>query len=179
LADWLTLGEVLPFLSEDTARTDDPMLQLILAATCQAVEDYIERPVVARELTETFDGGVPKLFLKPRIWAVAQVTESGSALVAGDYTVYPAEGFLVRGSGVRPGRWCLGMQNITVTYTGGLAESADEVPATVKLAAMIAMKFYVKNGPTDYGSRFGEGVMIRPDSFPRQALRLLDKSRAG
>lgn len=178
MANWLTIAEVKPFLQWDATETIyDPLLQLVIDGTCQAVEEYIRRPVIARELMTTSDGGSDTVFLTPTVFAIASVTEGGVALTETDYALYPETGILRRRAGSRPGRWQAGLQSVVVTYTAGLARTAEEVPPNVRIAAMIGCKFLLRNGPEDYGTRLGDGVMIRPDKFPRQSLWLLDPYR--
>lgn len=175
---WLTLAEAREFLQ---IPDDDPhnsvLLQLVLDGTCQAIEEYIRRPVVAKELTTYSDGGTESVFLTPTVFALSSVVENGAHLTEADYALYPEQGILRRRTGCRPGRWASGLQAVVVTYTAGVVRPGEEVPANIRIAGLIAAKFYLKSGPEDWGTRLGDGVMIRPERFPRQALWLLDPYR--
>lgn len=174
---WLTPEEAKPFLQIHDDPHNDVLLQLVLTGTCQAIEEYIRRPVIARELVSYSDGGTDTVFLTPTVFEISEVTENGIALAEADYALYPEQGILRRRAGSRPGRWTSGLQSVVVRYTAGLVQTVEEVPANVKIAGLIAAKFYMMSGPEDYGTRLGDGVMIRPEKFPRQALWLLDPYR--
>jgi hypothetical protein len=133
---------------------------LLIAAASAAVEDHCNRAFRLATVTESYDGGAPRLFLRrPPIQSVASVAVNGVALdnTAGTaWTLDPDTGELARGrvltpeswwwlgaaaagygygGGYRPG-WAPGMLDVTVAYTGGYAA----IPAPVRQATLLVVK---------------------------------------
>lgn len=145
------------------ARADLPAL---IAAATQAVEDYCNRAFAQATVTESYDGGIPRIFLRrPPVVSVAAVAINGVVVdnaAGGGWTVDPASGELARGQLLAPWSWCglllggggdpgrggiaggfgrpdwtMGMLDVAVTYAGGYAP----VPAPVRQAALIVVKY--------------------------------------
>lgn len=178
---FITVEDVKQFVDGGlTDSSNDQFYNLILAGVCLAVEEHIRRPVIAREITERLDGnGRANLVLKPTILSVSSIKENDTALAETEYLVRKETGFITRLCATyTAGKWCKGTGNVEVVYTAGLAATAAEVPEDVKLAAIIAWKFYYQTGPMDYNARIEGGTMIKPENFPRAARFLLDPYRA-
>lgn len=176
---FITLEEAKSFLDggSNSYSGNDTMLELLLNGVCEAVEEYIRRPVVARSITDTRSGtGAAHIFLRPTIFSVASVSEDGTALESTGYTFDPEAGYIIRlCAAYTAGTWCKGTRNITITYTAGVAEDVASVPPNIKVAALMAFKFYALSGPVDGGQVIETGSMIKPDSFPRASRFLLDR----
>lgn len=165
----------------DTSGND--MITLAIDAVCTDTEEYMHRPVVARQLQKVHDGGVTRIFLahqNPGYLSVPAngVVEDGVTLTQGtDYKVYSAEGYVARVSGSAFSKFTEKPQAVTITYTAGVAENVAGVPKNLKLAAMIAVRFYLGLGPENWGKRFEGQSVITSDAFPKQARWIMDKYR--
>ncbi len=182
--EFISIAEVKAFSDPGNTVTDvssDAVVTATIGAVCEAVEEYLRRPVVARSLSKRSDGGGRHIFLKhmsPGYLSVTSAVEDGKTLVSGtDYLVYEDEGYVARVSGSAFTDWAKGPQIVTIIYTAGVAQTVSGVPENVKLAAKIGVKHFLRLGPDDYGSKLESGAWIKPDKFPRQALWLLDAYR--
>lgn len=176
---FLTVSEVKSFQDPTGNVVDTSADGVILAtiqAVCEAIEENIRRPVVARGLTLIHDGGVRRLFVRhrePGFIQLDSVTEKGSLLTTDQYALYADTGIIIRRSGDVVQDWASGIQSVVIQYTAGVAETAETVPENLKLAAKIAVRHYLKMGPEDYGSKMDSGAWFRPDDFPKASLRLM------
>jgi hypothetical protein len=106
-----------------TSDADREQLQWLCMVACDAVERDLGRTIARRTVTETYDGGRWKINLRSTpVISITTVTESGTALSAGDYVVNTSTGQLARGSTLSPSWFASGWQNIVVTYVAGYAD---------------------------------------------------------
>lgn len=181
---FITVNEALSFsdINYDSLGADQiASYTAIVNAVCEDMEQHIGRPVVARQIIQSFDGNGRHLFLRhvePGYLSVDNVVEDGITLTLGtDYKVYTDTGDIARVSGNAFSGWKTGPQIITVTYTTGVAQTVDTVPENLKLCAKIAFRFYRLNGDLDFGRRMEGGTFISPDKYPRQCLWLMERYR--
>lgn len=114
----------------DSSANDE--LALIVDGVSGAVEDYLGRPVLARNVTESIDGnGYSYLMLKPYLQSVTTVAIDDVTITASTQRVfYPKTGkvqLLATTFGV-------GSQNIDLVYRHGW-ESGD-IPAAIRRATI-------------------------------------------
>jgi hypothetical protein len=106
-----------------TSDADREQLQWLCLVASDAVERDLGRVITRRTVTETYDGGRWKINLRSTpVISITTVTESGTALAAGDYVVNTSTGQLARGSTLSPSWFASGWQNIVVTYVAGYAD---------------------------------------------------------
>lgn len=175
IKSWKDPGGSIADTSEDT------MIELAIGAVCTDMEEYLHRPVIARELVKVSDGGCTRIMLahrSPGHLSVASVDEDGVTLTADtDYKVYSGPGYIARVSDGAFSKFIEKPQAVTVTYTAGVAQTVDGVPKNLKLAAMIAVRFYLGLGPENWGKRFEGQSVITSDAFPKQVRWILDHYR--
>lgn len=118
-----------------------------LAGFIAAATDPIERiigPVIARSVTEVWDGGRSQLLLrKPPVLSITAVTDTGTVLAASDYKLNGPAGILSRVAGPSLLPFLPGIQSVTVVYQAGQAADIAAVTANlpnVRLAAMIIIQ---------------------------------------
>lgn len=187
-----SLAEARKALREPTGQTvDDEEIRGYIVAATKVVED-VYGPVVPGTRTQTFDGGVRKLFADSAITSMLTVTESGDALTVDiDYTVDYDAGILTRGTfqgsvfeepsfqepAYFPAIWAFGIQNITITYKVGIAPGSV-IPEHVRKAGRIIMRSLWQPDQQAYRPAFGEpdGEIVSTPSglpIPKGALELL------
>lgn len=98
----------------------DQLYWLCLVAT-DAVERDLDRILVKRSVTESFDGGRGTILLDSTpVVSITTVVEDDVTLTAdSDYVVHAKHGILYRGSSTSRWCWSDGIQNVTVTYVAG------------------------------------------------------------
>lgn len=135
----VSLADARAHLDMSTTTTDEELRRFLLSASDLA-ERWTGRTLRRQSFTETFDGGrsVHLLSHLP-VLSITSVTESGTALSAGDYTVDAASGLLWRGSTTSGATWATGRQNVTVTYAAGYAEPP---PAAYELVLEITRRLW-------------------------------------
>jgi hypothetical protein len=157
------------------ATDDDELLRLYVAATTPVIED-ITGPLVRTPKTRTFDGG-RDCYLIPPGSTVTSVTESGTALPAGDFTVDVDAGIVYAGGQYSPRVFAPGRQNVVVAYTQG----ATQIPPNVLLAALEEFRFLWQ--VSQQGTRFGgddeDTAVYTPSGFavPRMVVQLCAGNR--
>lgn len=129
-----------------------------LTQFAQAAQSAIEARVGAlsrRTVTETYSGdGSPFVVLRSdAVVSVSSVTESGTALLASDYSCSTA-GVLTRVSGYSASAWSSGVGNIEVQYVQG----RTVVPADLRQAVLVLTKHLwdTQRGNMGRGPRSGE-----------------------
>lgn len=111
------------------ARTDD--LRLYIAAATPVIEDIVGA-ILIRTVTQRCDGGKTGVALWERPDTIQSVTANGEELLLDvGYTLDEGAAILYAGAPDSPGRFPRGRQNISVSYTAGMAQ----VPPNVQLAA--------------------------------------------
>lgn len=197
---------IVPFITVDEAMSlgepnheaptteQEAVYSALVSAICTSIEEYLHWPVVARELSAISDGACKSIFLLHQkddtVLRISKIVEDGATLfeaaqnatddstLTSDYhACYKGPGYIVRKSGSGLSTWAAGVQSVVITYTSGLAKTANEVPEDLKLAAKIAFKFYRRMGDADFGKVVEGGSFITPDKFPRQCLWIMDKYR--
>src|SRR3990167_4314814 len=116
---------------EITDGSADDQLLAITEAIGEAVEQYLGRPVIARDVTESVDGnGTSSLLLKPYLISVTTVEIDDVAITAATQRVfYPDTGKVQ----LRYHTFTLGFQNIDLVYRHGW--ELDDIPPAIKMAA--------------------------------------------
>lgn len=116
-----------------TTTTDDEELRDTLAAATEAAENYCNRPLRRKTVTETHNGSCgPILLWRAPVVSVTSVVESGTTLTASDYFVNASAGLLYRGTTSATFEWYEGMQNVVVTYVAGYADPPRVAQQAVK-----------------------------------------------
>jgi hypothetical protein len=116
-----------------TSDADREQLQWLCLVASDAVERDLGRIIARRTVTEVYDGGRWSIMLRSTpVLSITSVTESGTLLGVGDYTINPSTGLLYRGSTLSTQWWAWGRQNVTVVYVAGFAD----VPRIVRKVAL-------------------------------------------
>jgi hypothetical protein len=155
--DIVTLNEAKSELNIDINDTSvDAVISRYVTAASRRI-DKLCGPVVARTVTDTFDGGrlqairFVRLSAEP-VLAFTSVTEyaggTPQALTAEtlttntvtDYQFVPETGMLFRRASGNPSWFPLGEQNIVVVYTAGRAVDTTHADADFKMGALWAVK---------------------------------------
>ena len=104
-------------------RVDLEQLRWLCSVATEAVERDLNRAIVRRSLTTTFNGGrrFIRLTSTPVI-SITTVVENGITLSATDYVLDPEGWLLWRGTGLSYQCWARGFQNIDVTYDVGYTD---------------------------------------------------------
>jgi len=185
--DLLALDEAKHALKIDlTDNRKDDVLPRYITAVSRFLDQRVG-PTVAREVTESHDGGDCEIKLRHRpVHAVTSVTEyrggTGSLVPASSAAApvhgYMAEpyapdptllnGVLVRTSGTTDTRWAHGRQNVTVVYEAGRYEDTASVDDRFKQAAAICLINMWRDQQQSAGG-FGE-FDVPTAAFPTFAL---------
>lgn len=164
----VTLSEVKDYLKINSDSTDDGLLNTLIAACSQAIEDYCERTFTEKLYEdEEYDGSGTKYLLLGQypVKTIASVEVDGQLLDPSEYKVKKSNGTLIRTSGV----WPKGDINISVTYTAGYTE----IPFPVQLACKHLVMSYFKADIASFSTTFGEGFVFRPEALPAQVKALV------
>ena len=102
-----------------TSDADREQLQWLCMVATDVVETDLQRVLVRRTVTETFNGGWGWVQLhNTPVLAITSVTESGTLLTGSDYLV-DSSGVLWRGTTTVGRNFTAGNQNIVVVYVAG------------------------------------------------------------
>jgi uncharacterized phiE125 gp8 family phage protein len=154
---------------------DDKLRRMLVTATsmCEKRTGRWRRATV----TETHDGGRSQLLLRePNIVSITTVTESGTALTAGDYVLDRAAGLLTRGSSTSPSCWAWGIQNVAVAMVAGPDDQVipDDIQLGVK--ELVRHLWDTQRGGMELpagGAESGFGDFgVNTFSIPRRVLEL-------
>lgn len=116
VGDPVDIDEVRTELKIATTTTDDLLYRLIGAATDE-VERMTGRALRQRTVTDVRAGGKHAVPLsRIPVGAIVSVTEHGTVLASGDWTLVPGSGLLYRGDGSGTS-WAPGPAAVAVTYT--------------------------------------------------------------
>jgi uncharacterized phiE125 gp8 family phage protein len=159
-----------------TASTDDEEIRRMLGVATDLCERYTGRALRRKTVTESFasDGYASTLVLRqvPAL-SVSSVSENGTAVASGGYTLRGDLGLLARGSATSPSRWAFG--TVAVTYVAGYAD-----PPQVAVEAVLVVLRHLWD--TQRGSSAGlPGLGSTDDGYtpgasyalPRRAQELL------
>ncbi len=174
----ITAQEAWDHIFKDTGnRSPDELdaLTRIVNGVSQAIEQYILGPVRTRGFDQTYDGGTERIFVRCRpVVSVANVTEAGRPVPSNGYYVYKAEGILRRAGT----RWLDQPQAVQISYTAGLAATVQDVPADIKMAALIWCHDIWSSGPANFSNVITEGgSVIRPQKIPAPVAQILGPYR--
>lgn len=157
-----------------TNTSNDDELRLYIAAATNVIED-IAGAQVLRTFVETRDGGTLGFPLANQpIYSVTSVTEAGTTLAAGDYSVNMLAGTITRMVGIQPYPFRYGVQNIVITYKAG----NPVISAASQLAARELVREWWQQGQQGGRPAFGGGqpAELPPPSYAvmRRVIELLN-----
>lgn len=142
--DILTLAEARTALNQGTQTSNDTEIAAIVTAISERLDDNEDGlgPVIIRQLPQqTYDGAGTCIQLTSwPVHSVSAVTEDGTALAVADYHIDTEKGLLYRQSGDYDKAWCVGRDNIAVTYKAGRYASTETVPEKFKQGARLFLK---------------------------------------
>lgn len=162
-------------------RTPDEEIRLYVQAATEIVEDLVG-PVLTASVTEKHTGGGYALGLFRKATAITSVTEDGTALTSGDYSLDPNSGLLWRGTYPGAGTWSADTTaGITVVYTVGAAV----VPPSVILAGRELVRHLYAVGQQPWRQPYGGGIedamLTTPSGYavPNRVVQLLKPHMSG
>lgn len=168
----ITLDEArasLGWATTNTANNTD--LERYIEAATPVIEN-ITGPLLVKQLTFAFDGGVEKIVLPVPFTSVVSVTENGAAFT--NYVADADKGIITAGTTIAPDVFEPGVDNIVVTVSVGSAT----IPANVKLAARELVRFWWQQGRQANIPAFGEAPESNsvPMGFavPKRVYELLE-----
>jgi hypothetical protein len=179
----ISLGDARAALNlASSAVTSDDEIRLYIAAATEVVES-IAGPQLAASHTETHTGGGYALGLFHKATAITAVTEDGTALTSGDYSLDTNSGLLWRGTYPGAATWSADTTaGISVTYTVG----ASAIAPNVILAARELVRHLYAIGQQPWRQPYGGGIedalmSTTPSGYavPNRVLDLLKPSMAG
>jgi hypothetical protein len=106
--------------------TNDALLTQYAAAVCLVVDHLVGRQT-STQVTQKYDGGNAGILLPSNLISVDTVVEDTITLTTADYTVDLRACILYRGSPLAVFSFIPGIQNISVTFTTGVAATAANV----------------------------------------------------
>jgi hypothetical protein len=168
LANALTnLAAVKEYLKIDATDTSqDNLLEGLINASSNAIENYCNSKLKEQTITEEYDGtSSSNLFLNQmNLSSITSISIDGVTVDASEYK-FRRNGIVVRLNSV----WPRGILNTNVTYKAGFAT----VPPDLELACKHLVNFYYKTEISDFSRTFGDGMVIRPEAWPVQVKALL------
>lgn len=178
--DLVSLADAKAQLNITSTGSDVELAGFISAAT-KPIERIVG-PVIARPVTEVWDGGRYQLVLrKPPVLSVTSVTDSGTVLDPSSYKVDGPSGVLSRVAGPSLLPFLPGVQSVTVVYQAGRAADVAAVTATfpdIRLAALIIVQHLWQTQRPAAGNPFTQGGSDDYDprssfAVPRKVTELL------
>jgi hypothetical protein len=168
----ITLAEARASLGFTTANTAyDSDIETYIEAATPVIEN-ITGPLLEKQRTFAFDGGVEKIVLPVPFSSVVSVTENGATVT--DYVADPDKGIITAGTTLAPDVFEPGVDNIVVVVNVGSAT----VPANVKLAARELVRFWWQQGRQANIPAFGEapesGSVPMGFAVPKRVYELLE-----
>ena len=162
----------LGWAATNTANNSD--LERYIEAATPVIEN-ITGPLIVRQLSFAFNGGVEQIVLPVPFTSVVSVTENGSAVT--DYVADADKGIITAGTTTAPDVFEPGVDNIVVTVSVGSAT----VPANVKLAARELVRFWWQQGRQANIPAFGEapesGSVPMGFAVPKRVYELLEPNK--
>jgi hypothetical protein len=170
----ITLAEArasLGWAANQTADNDD--LERYIEAATPVIEN-ITGPVLVKQLTFAFNGGVESIVLPVPFSSVVSVTENGVAVT--DYVADADKGIITAGTTTAPDIFEPGIDNIVVTVSVGSAT----IPPNVKLAARELVRYWWQQGRQANIPAFGDAPPPAPNDYwaiPRNVQQLLQPNK--
>lgn len=137
MADLITLDDVrLTGLTPDAGQQEN-FVKLLISGISTGAENFCQRRFIKGDHVETFDGDRTETLIVnvPPVNSIDSIVEDDLTLDATWY-VYYANGIIKR---KESGVWAKGIQNIVVTYNGGVEITA--LPMDLKLALLEWLRF--------------------------------------
>lgn len=159
------------------ATTSDEELRDTLDAATAAAEEYCNRALTRRAVTETYDGGQTSLRLRScAALSVTTVVEGGATLATDDYRLNFGV-TLDRKSGSLASYWSPGLDNVSVTYVIGV--EGRQLSAARRGVLGIAKHMWdTQRGAMTIGPRSDDQWLPGMGySIPNRAAQLLDPIR--
>jgi hypothetical protein len=167
----VSLTEAKDYLNITTSSYDEKLRGLITTATAIA-EQYCNRAIARKTITQTFSGG--KTFLQlwmPEVLNLVSVVENGVTLAATDYVLNKKSGILFRGTYAYTVPWIIGVDNVTVTYVAGQSAPAADLRDGVLEILRWKWNNTQQNGRPGYTSSQDQGLLS--DALPKWLMRPL------
>lgn len=171
-----------------TGSDDDTELQGFIDGVAEVIE-FLAGPVIQAEVTETKDGGNPRVFLDKRpVLSISSVIEYaptaqtlteeplGGSYTNNGYRLDKAKGILLRTKAGSASCFVSGEQNVTVTYTVG----RNAVPAHIRSAALELIRTQWQPQQSGNLPGVGEdepGVTVLGYFVPNRVAEMLQPSR--
>ncbi|MEA5454476.1 hypothetical protein SPF06_07060 [Sinomonas sp. JGH33] len=146
-------------------------MRLFVAAATPVIEDIVG-PVVHREFTQKFDGGMYAVVLKYKADAVVGVTELGTALA--DFVFDDEASIVYAGRQLAPRLFMPGVAAVVVTFTAGYTV----IPANIRLATRELVRHWWQIGMQMAGGsvrgQASSDDVFTPSGFavPRRVMEL-------
>lgn len=177
MPDLITLDDVrLTGLKPDPDQ--EKFINFLISGISAGAENFCQRGFIKGDHVETFDGdGTETLIVNvPPVNSIASIVEDTLTIDATWY-VYYSNGIIMR---KQSGVWHRGLQNIVVTYNGGVEQG--NLPFDLKLALLEWLKFAWKRFDADrigvqqisYGD---QNVTFVMDTMPKTVKYVLTKYR--
>jgi|CXWL01.1.fsa_nt_gi hypothetical protein len=116
----------------DETESFDEVIDDIVSGVSQGIEDFLGRPVAARNVSESLDGdGTDTLLLKPYLESVTTVTIDSITIAAGDRVFYPKTGKVQ----LKYTSFTCGLQNVALAYRHGW--ETQDIPKSIKRGAVL------------------------------------------
>lgn len=164
LVDLVTEDEVSLFL-DAAGQTAPGNLEGIITGVSAAVQQYLSRNLVSQPYSVVLNGeGGDRIFLpNSPITAVASLQIDGVAMAAAGGPT--ASGFVFNDNQVflRGSRFCRGVQNIGLTYTGGYVEIPADVRHAVCEAILAVVAMLGADDPRAIELQAGDTKLKFPD----------------
>ncbi len=143
--DILTLAEARTALNQGITQTaNDTVITYLVSALSQRLDDSEDGvgPVIIRDIgQESYDGeGVAIQLDSWPVHSVSAVSEDGTTLTSTQYHIDTEKGLLYRQDGDYDEPWCVGRDNVLVTYRAGRYASTVTVPERYKHGARLFLK---------------------------------------
>jgi hypothetical protein len=168
-----SLAAVKEYLQIDSTDTSqNSLLDFLINSASMAIESYCRRKIKdVSYADEEYDGsGTRNLNLRQfPVSSITSIKIDDVALDISEYKFKKSSGIVNRLKAL----WPKEFQNIKVSYTAGYSS----VPADIELACKHLVKFYYKTDVADFSTTFGEGVVMRPEAWPKQVKALLSSYR--
>lgn len=170
---------------EGVYASDDTLLENLITAVSETMEDYCGRYFVERATIETISGNdlldrkVLRLKYTPVSSIESLVVDDVELVEDTDFTLSPNYGKLFLDGDAL---WALGRKNIVVNYTAGYAQS--EFPERLKIVCAALVKLYYdhtnfNNAGVSSQTIAGQSISYRDIEIPSRYRMMLDSFVTG